>query len=157
MTSLRPTWISFGGTAAIVTSTGLILGMEAAASARAQMVSALLIFALADNLTDSLSMHAYQEAEQLEGREALRSTAANFVARLLIALSFVGLVLYVPRSALPALVAIWGLVLLSALTYGLARARGVSPGAEIGKHVVIAAIVLGLSRWLGAWIAGTVG
>ena len=157
MITIRPSWISFGGTAAIVTSMGLITGLDAAASSRQSIASTLLIVALADNLSDSLSVHVYQEAEQLDSREAYRSTLANFVTRLLVALSFVVLVITLPRDSLVAVTLAWGFLLLALLTFRIARARGARVGKEIAKHVVIAAIVLVISRWLGAWIAGSFG
>lgn len=157
MTTIKPSWISFGGTAAIVTSMGLILGLDAAASSTQSITSVLLIVALADNLSDSLSVHVYQEAEQLESREAFRSTLANFVTRLLVALSFVVLVITLPRDSLVAVTLAWGFLLLALLTFRIARARGARVGKEIAKHVVIAAIVIVTSRWLGTWIAGSFG
>lgn len=157
MITIRSSWISFGGTAAIVTSMGLILGLDAAAGSRQSIASALLIVALADNLSDSLSVHVYQEAEQLESREAFRSTLANFVTRLLVALSFVVLVITLPRDSLVAVTLAWGFLLLALLTFRIARARGARVGKEIAKHVVIAAIVIVISRWLGTWIAGSFG
>jgi hypothetical protein len=51
---INPTRVSFGGTAAIVTSMALMAGFDAANAGRATLVSALLIAAIADNLTDSL-------------------------------------------------------------------------------------------------------
>ena len=155
--AIRPAWISFGGTAAIVTSMGLILGLDAAASSAQSIVSALLIVALADNLSDSLSVHVYQEAEKLESREAFRSTLANFVTRLLVASSFVVLVIALPRDLLATATVAWGFLLLGLLTFRIARARGARVDKEIAKHVVIAAIVLVISRWLGTWIAESFG
>jgi hypothetical protein len=55
MRSLRR--ISFGATSATVTSMGLITELGAAAAEKATILSGLLIVALADNLTDSLSLH----------------------------------------------------------------------------------------------------
>ena len=86
---IKPTRISFGGTAAIATSMALIVGLDAANAGRAVMVSALLIAAVADNLTDSLSVHMYQESERLEQKEAFVGTVANFVTRFVVCLSFV--------------------------------------------------------------------
>lgn len=157
MITIKPSWISFGGTAAIVTSMGLILGLDAAASSTQSITGVLLIVALADNLSDSLSVHVYQEAERLESREAFRSTLANFVTRLLVALSFVVLVITLPRDSLVAVTLAWGFLLLALLTFRIARARGARVGKEIAKHVVIAAIVIVTSRWLGTWIAGSFG
>ena len=93
MIGLRPTMVSFGATAAIVTSMGLIIGFGAAGIARPTIIAGLLVVGLADNLTDSLSIHIYQEAERLEPRAAFHATLGNFATRLLISLSFVVLVL----------------------------------------------------------------
>ena len=153
MTLLKPTWISFGGTAAIVTSMGLILGLDAATSSQRTIVSSLLIVALADNLTDSLSVHVYQEAERLESHQAFMATAANFVTRLLASLSFVALVIVTPRVLLIMVAGLWGFLLLTLLTYRLARARGANVGQEIMRHFAVAATVLLINRLLGTWIA----
>ena len=154
MATFRPTWISFGGTAAIVTSMGLILGLDAAEGSRQAIVGALLIVALADNLSDSLSVHAYQEAEGLERREAFFSTLANFVTRLLVVSSFVAMVVALPHEWLPVTAGAWGFVLLALLTHRLARARDAPVAKEIGKHLVVAALVVAISRWVGTWISG---
>lgn len=74
----------------------LIAGLDAAKTGRASMVSALLIAAVADNLTDSLSVHMYQESERLEQKEAFIGTLSNFVTRLLLCLSFVLIVVLLP-------------------------------------------------------------
>jgi hypothetical protein len=47
----------------------------------------------------------------------------------------------------------WGLLLLSALTFVLARARHVTPWRDITKHLVVAIVVVAASRVLGGWIA----
>jgi VIT1/CCC1 family predicted Fe2+/Mn2+ transporter len=143
---------SFGSTSAIVTSVGLIVGFGAATASRPALVSSLLIVALADNVTDSLSIHVYQESEQLEGRSAFRATLTNFVTRVVVAASFVALVLGVPGSLLPAVSMAWGSLLLASLTWALARARHVSPMGEILKHLVVAVVVVLLSRTVGQLI-----
>ena len=63
---LNPRIFSFGSTSAIVTSMGVIIGLGAATARTATIVSSLLIFAVADNISDSLSIHMYQEAEKLD-------------------------------------------------------------------------------------------
>ena len=155
--AIRPTWFSFGGTAAIVTSMGLILGLQAAASSRQAIVGALLIVALADNLSDSLSVHLYQEAERLEGRQAFISTVANFATRLVVASTFVVLVLALPHNVLPWAAATWGMALLALLTHRIARSRGTPPAKEIAKHLAIAGVVLMVSDLLGTWLAAAFG
>ena len=106
---LKITRISFGGTAAIVTSMALMAGLESANAAKATEVSALLIAAVADNLTDSLSVHLYQESEGLERREAFVGTLANFATRLMVCISFVLMVLLFERRTAAVGGVVWGL------------------------------------------------
>ncbi|HLK12351.1 MAG TPA: hypothetical protein VKW76_13310 [Candidatus Binatia bacterium] len=151
MYSLRR--ISFGATSATVTSMGLIVGLAAVAAEKATLLSGLLIAALADNLTDSLSLHVYQEAEQLNRRAAFRATLTNFSARILVALTFIGLVLLLPPYYASIFALGWGMLLLACLSYLVARARDVRPWSEVRKHLAVAALVIVASRAIGAWIA----
>lgn len=67
----------------------------------------------------------YQESERLDARAALRMTLANFVARLLVALSFVMIVIVFPALYAGLAAIAWGFALLTSLFYVLARVRGV--------------------------------
>ena len=70
-------WISFGSPSAIVTSMALIVGLDTATATRMTVLASLLIIGIADNLTDSLSVHIYQESERLAGTHAFRTTVAK--------------------------------------------------------------------------------
>ncbi len=150
------THLSYGSTAAIVTSMGLIVGFDAARTSRATLVGGLLLIAVADNLADSLAIHAYQESERLATRQAFFSTVTNFVARFLVAGSFVLLALALPLERLTAVAVAWGLALLATLTYFVAQQRGVPRLLEVAKHLAVAVIVLAASQAIGAWILARV-
>jgi VIT1/CCC1 family predicted Fe2+/Mn2+ transporter len=145
----RPlTRISFGSTAAMVTSMGLIVGLDAASAPTRAIVSSLMIVAVADNLSDSLSIHLYQESEQVEPVPAFWTTLANFGARLATALTFVGIALALPQGVRGPVAVAWGLALLAVLTSLLSRARGVRVTGEVAKHLGVALVVLVVSRTL---------
>jgi len=141
--------ISFGGPAAIVTSTGVIVGLRSATMGKAAIAGSLLILALADNLTDSLGLHIYQESQRPPPREAFLTTIANFLTRLLLAASFVALVLIVPSPHVVYVSILWGLALLAALSFAIARLRKVSAASEIIKHCAVALTVIALSQLTG--------
>jgi VIT1/CCC1 family predicted Fe2+/Mn2+ transporter len=130
----------------------LFAGLDAASGARATIIASLLIFALADNLTDSLSLHVYQESEQLDDRAAFHATLANFVTRLGLTLSFVLIVVLLPSPVAVIAALVWGLSVLAALTAILAHSRGESVVAEVGKHLALAIIVISVSRIVGIWL-----
>ncbi|HEX3953015.1 MAG TPA: hypothetical protein VHW90_05540 [Stellaceae bacterium] len=144
--------LSFGGPAAIVTSMGLIVGLDTATATKAAVVGGLLIIGLADNLTDSLSVHIYQESERLAERQAFRTTVANYFSRLTVTVSFVFLFALLPSTAAIATCLAWGLFLLCGLSYLLAKERQVSAAGEILKHVGVAFAVIAISKVLGLFI-----
>jgi VIT1/CCC1 family predicted Fe2+/Mn2+ transporter len=152
-----PRKISFGSTAAIITSMGLIVGLDATTASIGSLVGSILIAGLADNLTDSLSVHIYQESERRPEREALRTTALNFIARFALSLTFVLILVLFPRLTAVRLSVIWGFCLLSALCYSLARARRVSLWSEIWKHAVVAVVVIVISKAIGMGILKVTG
>ncbi len=149
---LKTRKISYGGTAAIVTSMALINGLVAADGTRPVIVSALLIAALADNLTDALSIHIYQESEQLNHKEAFIGTVTNFITRLLFGISFIILAGLTPLPYVAKAAIIWGMLLLAFLTFLVARERNVKPLPEVLKHLLVAAVVITVSMMIGHWI-----
>jgi VIT1/CCC1 family predicted Fe2+/Mn2+ transporter len=134
----------------------LIAGLDAAKAGRTSVVSALLIAAVADNLTDSLSVHMYQESERLEQRDAFIGTLTNFGTRLIVCLSFVLIVVLFPGPLAAVWGLVWGMSLLVALTCVLARYRHVNAVSEVGKHLGVAVGVILVSRIVGHWIAAHV-
>ncbi len=84
---------SLGATAAITTSMGLIAGLSQGESAKKQIITGLLIIAIVDNLSDSLGIHIYKESEGVPKRETNLFTYGNYLTRLVIALTFVLIVL----------------------------------------------------------------
>ena len=77
MIALRLPAVSFGAASAIVTSMGVIIGFGAASISKPTIIAGLLIVGFADNVTDSLSIHIYQESERLEQHAAFRATMGN--------------------------------------------------------------------------------
>jgi hypothetical protein len=152
MIAFRLPSISFGAASAIVTSMGMIVGFGTAGVSRPTIIAGLLIVGLADNLTDSLSIHIYQESEKLEQRAAFRATTGNFAARLIISLSFVLLAFTFSRYAMMSVCLIWGALLLATLTWFVAKNRNANVLTEAFKHLAVAAVVIAASFAAGTLI-----
>jgi VIT1/CCC1 family predicted Fe2+/Mn2+ transporter len=150
---LFQTKFSFGATSAIITNLGLIVGLDKMANPQAMIIGGILAVALADNISDSFGIHIYQESECINHREVWFSTLTNFFARLLVSLTFVFLVVFLPMSLAIPFSIVWGLFLLAILSYSIAKSRGLNPLAAIGEHVGIALFVLFASNFVGGWIS----
>ena len=143
----------FGSTAAIITNTSLIVGLGSAQAGKGPIIGGLLTIAIADNISDSLGIHMYQEAEGQGAKLSLLATALNFLARLLVSLSFMIIVLLFPCPQAMVIAVAWGLVLLTLISYLITKGRSQNPILEIVKHLVVAVAVITLSRYAGRLIA----
>jgi len=151
---LRPaqTKFSFGATSAIITNLGLITGLRTGQYAKLGIIAGIIIIALVDNIADSVGIHIYQEAECLKTKEVWLSTLTNFLTRILVSLTFVLLVAFLPIKAAVICALIWGLLLLSYLSYTIAINRKVNPYLAVFEHIVIAVLVIAVSNLLGAFV-----
>ncbi len=144
---------SIGGTAAIITSMGLIAGLGHGEDGKAAIIAGLLIIAIADNIADSLSIHIYKESEGANRKEILLATYGNFLARLLVVLTFVVIVAMAPVKSVVIISSVWGLALLTFLSYSIAQAKQTNTTREVIWHLVVAILVIIGSRLLGTMIS----
>lgn len=143
----------FGSSAAIITNTSLIVGLGSAGAGKAPILGGLLTFALADNISDSLAVHMYRESEDGQQQLPILVTILNFLARLLTSFSFILIVLLFPVKDSVVIAIVWGLVLLTIVSYLITRRRNKGSVVETIKHVLVAVVVIALSRLVGTLIS----
>lgn len=139
---------AFGATAAVMTSMALIAGLGSANSTRTSIVTGLLILGIADNLSDTLGIHIHEESGSQNPR-VFGLSISNYFTRLAVVCSFIVLVLLLSADVARIAAVVWGVILLSVLTYFIARAREVHPVPEIAKHLAVAAGIIVLSQLIG--------
>jgi VIT1/CCC1 family predicted Fe2+/Mn2+ transporter len=148
----RQTRFSFGATSAIITNLGIITGLNTLSHPKLSIISALLVIALADNMSDSFGIHIYQESEHVGKKEVWISTLTNFFVRLLVSLTFVALIIVLPVNLAVICSVVWGLFILTVMTYAIAKQRNISPYPAILTHIAISAVVVIASNFIGAYV-----
>jgi len=76
----KPTKYSFGSTSAIITNLTLITGLITSTNAKISIIGGLLVSAFADNISDALGIHIYQESEGLRPHQVWVLTLSNFIS-----------------------------------------------------------------------------
>ncbi len=142
-----------GATAGIVTNVSLIVGLGSAGASKGPIIGGLLTIALADNISDSLSIHLYKETGRTEQKMTWPATLLNFSARLVVSLSFVALVLLLSVSYAMPVAVVWGLLLLTCISFLIARSRNEKSIFEALKHLGVAIVVIALSWFVGFLIS----
>jgi VIT1/CCC1 family predicted Fe2+/Mn2+ transporter len=142
----------FGSTAAIITNMGLVVGLLSSLNAKVSIISSILIIAVADNISDTLGIHIYQEAEGLSAKEVWLSSFTNFTSRFIVSLMFILLILALPLKTAAVCCLILGLFIISFNSYFIAVHTGKNPYLAVLEHIGVAAIVIILSKALGNFV-----
>lgn len=150
------TGLSFGLTSGVITTLGLMVGLHSGTHSRTVVIGGILTIAIADAMSDALGMHIAEESKN-HGvlSEIWESTIATFVAKFLIAMTFVAPVLLLPLEQAMMVSVGWGLMLLAVLSYRLALAQQIPAWKVIAEHVVIGVSVIAITHFVGDWIQST--
>ncbi len=150
------TGLSFGLTSGVITTLGLMVGLHSGTHSRTVVIGGIVTIAVADALSDALGIHIAEESKN-NGNvlDIWEATIATFVAKFLIAMTFVVPVLLLPLEQAMMVSVAWGLMLLAGLSYFLARVQQITAWKVIAEHVVIGVSVIAITHYVGAWIHAT--
>jgi VIT1/CCC1 family predicted Fe2+/Mn2+ transporter len=151
------TGISFGVTSAVITTLGLMVGLHSGTHSKVVVLAGILTIAIADAFSDALGIHVSEEADHTNtAKQIWGATVVTFLTKFLIAMTFVVPVLFLPLSSAIVVNLIWGMSILSILSYIIAKSQGEPPWKIVGEHLLIAIVVIAVTHWVGDWI-GTIG
>lgn len=152
------TGLFFGATSGVITTIGLIVGLNSGTRSVTAVLGGILVIAVADAMSDALGIHLAEEADpDTDHGHVWSATIATFVTKFVFSISFAVPLLLLPLGPAVLTSVAWGFVVIVVLSYFLARSQGESPWSIIGEHVGIAALVLILSHYIGVWVKATFG
>jgi VIT1/CCC1 family predicted Fe2+/Mn2+ transporter len=133
--------LSFGVTSAIMTSLAIVVGLGGTANSMT-IITALLIIAVADNISDSFGIHIYKESECSSKKEVKETTFGNFIARLITTSIFIIFVIFLSTDLAMIFSAIFSLLSIGIMSYFISLHQKKNPYTSILKHLSIAIIIL---------------
>lgn len=152
------TGISFGLTSGVITTLGLMVGLHSGTHSRAIVIAGILTIAIADAMSDALGIHVSEESKNSGStRQIWEATLATFAAKFLVSVTFVIPVIITQLDQAIVMSVMWGLFLLTVLSFFVARAQGIAPWKVIGEHLFIALCVVAMTHLTGAWVNKMVG
>jgi vacuolar iron transporter family protein len=146
--------VSFGLTSGVITTLGLMTGLHAGTHSVPVVVGGIVTIAIADALSDALGIHIAEESRNSHtAREIWLATVTTFIAKFLMALTFLVPVLLFDLGMAVLVSVVWGLGVICGLSYVIARAQRVAAWKVIGEHLAIALIVVISTYAVGRWVA----
>lgn len=152
------TGLFFGATSGVITTIGLIAGLNAGTQSITAVLGGIFVIAVADAMSDALGIHLAEEADPSTSHGHVWSaTITTFLTKFVFSLSFAVPLLLLPLE--PAVLAsvLWGMVVITVLSYFLAKSQNARPISIIGEHLLIAIVVVVLSHLIGVWVHNTFG
>jgi VIT1/CCC1 family predicted Fe2+/Mn2+ transporter len=157
MKSSLKTGLSFGLTSGVITTLGLMVGLHSGTHSRAVVIGGIVTIAIADAMSDALGIHVSEESKNSgPTRQIWEATLATFMAKFVIAMTFVAPIVARPLDQAIVISVIWGLLLLAGLSFFVARAQAIPPWKVIGEHLLIALCVVVITHAVGDWVQGLV-
>lgn len=147
--------IAFGLTSGVITTLGLMIGLNAGTHSKTAVIGGILTIAIADAFSDALGIHLSEEAKKdHKDSEVWEATVSTFFSKLFFALTFIVPVLFFADLSDGIIAsALWGISLLVLLSYLSAREQQESVLQVVGEHLLIAFIVIVATYYVGAYIA----
>ncbi|MFA5856642.1 MAG: hypothetical protein WC867_04740 [Candidatus Pacearchaeota archaeon] len=136
--------VGFGLTSGVITTLGVITGLNSAAGSKSIIIGGILTIAIADAFSDSLGVHISEESghKNTKEKEIWSSTKSTFISKFLVALTFLLPVLLFELNYAIYISIIYGLFLIAIFSYYISKKHEVSPTHAIIEHLSIAIIVI---------------
>lgn len=149
---------SFGLTSGIITTLGLMVGLNAGTHSRLAVIGGILTIAIADAFSDALGIHISEESENKHTpKQIWVATLATFFSKLIFALTFVIPVLIFELAQAVLVSIIWGLSMLCVFSYRMAKEQHEPAWKVVAEHLIIALIVIAATYYVGSWISSAFG
>jgi len=150
------TGLFFGATSGVITTLGLITGLNAGTHSMTAVLGGILVIAVADAMSDALGIHLAEESNpDATTQHIWAATISTFLNKFIFAISFAVPLLLLPLNQAVIASIAWGMLVIIILSYFLARTQKASPIAIIAEHLSIAILVVVFSHLIGAWVSRT--
>lgn len=148
------TGMSFGLTSGTITTLGLMVGLHSGTHSKIIVAGGIITIAIADAFSDALGIHISEESENIHTQKQIWvSSIVTFLSKFICALIFLIPLVFLPlEKAILASIA-WGFLVLTVLSYMLAKAQKKKSWKIILEHLLIAMVVIVVTHYTGDWVA----
>jgi VIT1/CCC1 family predicted Fe2+/Mn2+ transporter len=142
--------LCFGLTSGIITTLGLMMGLYSGTHDRVIVIGGILIIAIADSLSDAFGIHVSEESENKHTqKEIWESTLSCLFCKFIVTSSFIIPVLIIELKIAVYVSIIYGLSLLSILSFNIGKEQKTKTWVVIIEHLVIAVVVIIAAYYVG--------
>lgn len=142
--------LGFGLTSGVITTLGLLVGLDASTQSRFAVLAGIFAIAISDACSDALGMHVSEESTYKKtSKQIYDAMIATFIAKFLFAMSFSVPFFIFDLSTAVFICVAWGLSVIAYYSYHLAKKERINPSKAISEHVAITIAVIAAAYIVG--------
>lgn len=146
--------LSFGLTSGIITTLGMVVGVNASTSSRLAVIASIVAIAIADAFSDAVAMHVSEESEGgHSNKEVWEATISTFLAKFIFAMTFVIPIWFLALDIAVLVDLVWGLSVMTVFNVLLARSQNEKVLRVVVEHLTIAIVVVLITYFVGLSIS----
>lgn len=150
--------LSFGLTSGIITTLGLMVGLNSGTHEKLAVLGGILTIAIADAMSDAFGIHIAEESENVHTtREIWEATASTFFYKFIFAMTFVVPILLFELETAVKIGVVWGLLVLSVYSFFMNTNKEMSRWRVVGEHLLAGIVVIVVTHFAGLLIARVFG
>lgn len=135
--------LAFGITSGVLTTVGLLAGVNSATSSRLAVVASVMVIAVADSFSDAFGMYMSKITERGISRAiAIKYTLGTMFGKVFLPITFIIPLLILPLKVGVVVDEVWGAVALSLLTAEQAIVAGKSIFKPVITNLVLAVVII---------------
>lgn len=141
---------SFGLTSGVITTLGIIVGLNSGTHSKAAVIGGILTLAIADSFSDALGIHFSEESEVKHNpKEIWQATFSTFLAKFFFTSIFVVPFIFFDLATAVITSLILGFSILTAMCYKMAKDEDKKFLELAGSHLSLVFVVIFLVNYLG--------
>ena len=145
---------NFGLTSGVITTLGLIVGLNSSTQSKFVVIGGILTIAVVDALSDSMGIHlAVESQEKFNTNHIWEATVSTFIYKLIFSSIFIIPILIFPLQKAVLISILVGLYFIFANSLILARQNNMSAKKVIAEHLALTCIVIFVSHFIGLGIS----
>ncbi len=143
--------ISFGLTSGVITTLGLIVGLDSATSSKLAIVAGILTIAVADSLSDALGIHLSEESRMDESNKPIWTLSFfSFLGKFIFSILFIFPFLIFSNIDLAVIVSVFLAVAITImLSIFVAKRKNDSVAKVVFEHTILMLLVIIASFYAG--------
>jgi VIT1/CCC1 family predicted Fe2+/Mn2+ transporter len=150
--------VGFGLTSGVITTLGIIVGLNASTHSKLAVLAGMVVLAIADALSDAIGIHISEEAEgEHATREIWEATLFTFSSKFAFTLTFVPLIVFLEISTAILASIVWGLFLIVVVSFYTAKLQDKNVHRAVAEHLLVTVLVIVFAQFLGNLIHDLLG